>query len=38
LDVEVEPLPQVGRQEPATRQDPAPLQRDDRDAGFEDPW
>jgi sporulation protein YlmC with PRC-barrel domain len=32
LDVEVEPLLEAGRQ------DPAPRQRDDRDTGFEDPW
>ena len=32
LDVEVEPLPEAGRQ------DPAPRQLDDRDTGFEDPW
>jgi sporulation protein YlmC with PRC-barrel domain len=38
LDVEVEPLPEAGRQDLATRQDPAPRQRDDRDTGFEDPW
>ena len=38
LDVEVEPLPQSGRQDPATRQDPSPRQLDDRDKGFEDPW
>jgi sporulation protein YlmC with PRC-barrel domain len=38
LDVEVEPLPQSGRQDPATRQDPSPRQLDDRDTGFEDPW
>jgi sporulation protein YlmC with PRC-barrel domain len=38
LDVEVEPLPQAGRQDPSTQQDPAPRQLDDRDTGFEDPW
>ena len=38
LDVEVEPLPQAGRQDPATRQDSSPRQLDDRDTGFEDPW
>jgi sporulation protein YlmC with PRC-barrel domain len=38
LDVEVEPLPQSGRQDPATRQDPSLRQLDDRDTGFEDPW
>jgi hypothetical protein len=36
--VEVEPLPEAGRQDPATQQDPAPRQLDDRDTGFEDPW
>ncbi len=38
LDVEVEPLPQAGRQDPATQQDSSPRQLDDRDTGFEDPW
>jgi sporulation protein YlmC with PRC-barrel domain len=38
LDVEVEPLPQAGRQDPATRQDSSPRRLDDRDTGFEDPW
>ena len=38
LDVEVEPLPQAGRQDQTTRQDPSPRQLDDRDTGFEDPW
>ena len=38
LDVEAEPLPQAGRQDPATQQDTAPRQLDDRDTGFEDPW
>jgi sporulation protein YlmC with PRC-barrel domain len=38
LDVEVEPLPEAGRQDPTTRQDPAPRQLNDRDTGFEDPW
>lgn len=38
LDVEVEPLPQAGRQDPATQQDPAPRKLDNRDTGFEDPW
>ena len=32
LDVEVEPLPEAGRQ------DPAPRQLNNRDTGFEDPW
>ena len=38
LDVEVEPLPEARRQDPTTRQDPAPRQLNDRDTGFEDPW
>jgi sporulation protein YlmC with PRC-barrel domain/uncharacterized protein YjbI with pentapeptide repeats len=38
LDVEVEPLPQAGRQDPATRKDSSTRQLDDRDTGFEDPW
>jgi hypothetical protein len=36
--VEAEPLPQAGRQDPATQRDQAPRQLDDRDTGFEDPW
>jgi sporulation protein YlmC with PRC-barrel domain len=38
LDVEVEPLPEAGRQDPAGRQEPTPRQLDDRNTGFEDPW
>jgi sporulation protein YlmC with PRC-barrel domain len=38
LDVEVEPLPQAGRQDQGAREDPAPRQLDDRDTSFEDPW
>jgi hypothetical protein len=34
----VEPLPQAGHQDQATRQDSSPRQLDDRDTGFEDPW
>jgi hypothetical protein len=36
--VEVEPLPEAGRQDPAGRQEPTPRQLDDRNTGFEDPW
>ena len=38
MDVEVEPLPQAGRQDQGNREDPAPRQLDDRDTSFEDPW